>query len=73
MMGYWFLPRNTLISFFFGVQEDTATCWPSMLFHTKVKRQIVAIGSPKGQTTRKPRLLLDPILFNLPELTIRKK
>lgn len=32
----------------------------------------MAVGSPKGQTTKKPPLLLDPIPFSLPEPAIRK-
>lgn len=41
------------------------------VFLTNVRRQIVAIGFPQEQTTKKPPLLLDPIPFSSPELTIR--
>lgn len=41
------------------------------VFLANVRRQIVAIGFPKEQTTKKPPLLLDPIPFSSPELTIR--
>lgn len=31
----------------------------------------MAIGSPKEQITKKPPLLMDPVPFSIPELTIR--